>query len=327
MNPSPASSYRTSTELNVEMSAAVIRVLLYFDIFNHPLSINEIKDLIQIEVKDENEVAEVLLELVDQQKIYFHEGYYSVSSSVFNMHRRIAGEKYAKTMVDRMKKFSSLIASFPFVKAVTISGSLSKNFMDENSDIDYFIITSRNRLWLTRTFLVLYKKLFLLNSKKNFCVNYFVSEDQLAIPDRNIFTATEVSYLIPVYNYSEYLNFMKENKWSKTFYPNFPLRSEYYLIDEKFPGIKSFLEKIFSGSLGEAIDNYFFKFTLKHWKKKFKDFDASTFDLRMRTKKNVSKHHPNGFQEKILRELDIKFSNFEKQHDIVLRHEKSSVYA
>ena len=134
MNPSPASSYRKSTELNAEMSAAVIRVLLYFDIFNHPLSINEIKDLIQIEVKDENEVPEVLLELVDQQKIYFHEGYYSVSSSVFNMHRRIAGEKYAKTMVDRMKKFSSLIASFPFVKAVTISGSLSKNFMDENSD-------------------------------------------------------------------------------------------------------------------------------------------------------------------------------------------------
>ncbi len=327
MNYSPTSSYRNCTKQNVEMSAAVIRVLLYFDIFNHPLSINEINDLIQIELKDENELPEVLLELVDEQKIYFHEGYYSVFPSVFNMHRRIAGEKFAKKMVDRMKKFSSLIASFPFVKAVTISGSLSKNFMDENSDIDYFIITSRNRLWLTRTFLVLYKKLFLLNSKKNFCVNYFVSEDQLSIPDRNIFTATEVSYLIPVYNYSEYLNFMNENIWSKTFYPNFPLRNEYYLVDEKFPRIKSFLEKIFSGSLGEAIDNYFFKFTLKHWKKKFKDFDASTFDLRMRTKKNVSKHHPNGFQEKILRELDIKFANFEKQHDIVLRHEKNSICA
>jgi hypothetical protein len=155
MNSSPASSYRNTINHNVEMSSAVIRVLLYFDIFNHPLSINEIKDLIQIEVNDENELPEALLELVDERKIYFHEGYYSVSPSVFNMHRRIAGEKYAMTMVDRMKKFSSLIASFPFVKAVTISGSLSKNFMDENSDIDYFIITSRNRLWLTRTFLVL----------------------------------------------------------------------------------------------------------------------------------------------------------------------------
>lgn len=327
MNSSPAITYVKITEQNLELTAAVIRVLLYFDIFNHPLSKNEIRELIQVELKDESELAEVLVELNDQQKIFFHEGYYSVSPSVFNLRRRIAGERYAKTMVDRMKKFSSLIASFPFVKAVTISGSLSKNFMDENSDIDYFIITSRNRLWLTRTLLVLYKKIFLLNSKKNFCVNYFVSEDQLSIPDRNIFTATEVSYLIPVYNYSEYLNFMEGNKWSRTFYPNFPLRNDFYLVEEKFPGIKSSLEKLFRGKLGEFLDNYFFKITLKHWKKKFKDFDPGTFDLRMRTKKNVSKHHPNGFQEKILKELEVKFRNYEKQHDIVLRHEKNSVYA
>lgn len=326
MNSSLAPSYQNITEQNVELTASVIRVLLYFDIFNHPLSKNEIRDLIQLELKDDNELSEVLVELNDQRKIYFHEGYYSICSSAFNMHRRIAGEKLAKTMVSRMKRFSSLIASFPFVKAVTISGSLSKNFMDENSDIDYFIVTSPNRLWLARTFLVLYKKLFLFNSKKNFCVNYFVSEEQLSIPDRNIFTATEVSFLIPVYNYDIYLKFMNENEWSRSFYPNFPLRNQYYLVKEKFPRIKSFLEKVFSGNLGETLDNYFFRFTLRHWKKKFSNFDPSTFDLRMRTKKNISKHHPNGFQEKILKELDKKISTFEKQHDIVLKHEKDIIY-
>ncbi len=326
MNSSLAPSYQNITEQNAELTASVIRVLLYFDIFNHPLSKNEIRDLIQLELKDDNELSEVLVELNDQRKIYFHEGYYSICASAFNMHRRIAGEKLAKTMVSRMKRFSSLIASFPFVKAVTISGSLSKNFMDENSDIDYFIVTSPNRLWLARTLLVLYKKLFLFNSKRNFCVNYFVSEDQLSIPDRNIFTATEVSFLIPVYNYDIYMKFMNENEWSRSFYPNFPLRNQYYLVKEKFPRIKSFLEKIFSSNLGETLDNYFFRFTLRHWKKKFSNFDPSTFDLRMRTKKNISKHHPNGFQEKILKELDKKISTFEKQHDIVLKHEKDIIY-
>lgn len=327
MNSSLATSYPKITEQNAELAASVIRALLYFDIFNHPLSKNEIRDLIQVEAKDENELSEVLVELNDQQKIYFHEGYYSIGSSPFKMHRRIAGEKLARTMLSRMKRFSSLIASFPFVKAVTISGSLSKNFMDANSDIDYFIITSRNRLWLARTLLVLYKKLFLFNSKKNFCVNYFVSEDQLEIPDRNIFTATEVSFLIPVYNYNIYLKFMNENLWSRSFYPNFPLRNENYLVKEKFPRLKSFLEKIFSGNLGDVFDNYFFKFTLRHWKKKFRNFDPSTFDLRMRTKKNVSKHHPNGFQEKILTELNNKISAFEQQHDIVLKNEKDIIYS
>ena len=327
MNSSLASSYLRIAEQNVELTTSAIRTLLYFDIFNHPLSESEIRNLIQFDLKNEIELSEVLNELTDAQRIYFHDGYYSISASAFNVKRRLAGEKVAKTMVSRMKKFSSIIASFPFVKAVTISGSLSKNFMDKNSDIDYFIVTARNRLWLARTLLVLYKKLFLLNSKKNFCVNYFVSEDHLAIPDKNIFTATEVCFLIPVYKYDVYLNFMNNNIWSKTFYPNFPLRSEFYIVSEKFPRLKVFFEKLFSSSFGEYLDDYFFKATLRHWKNKFKDFDPATFDLRMRTRKNVSKHHPGGFQEKVLKELDVRIANFEKQHDIILRDEKSTLFA
>ncbi len=313
--------------LITELHVSVIRVLLYFDIFKHPLSKKELRELIQIELEDEEKLSEALIELTDLNQIYFHDGFYSISSSAGNTRRRLAGEKRANAMIARMKRFSALIASFPFVKAVTISGSLSKNFMDENSDIDYFIITKKNRLWLARTLLIIYKKIFLFNSKKNFCVNYFVSEDQLSIPDKNIFTATEVSFLIPVFNYKSYLEFMKENNWNKTFYPNFPLRTDCFIVDAKYPKLKSVAEKLFSSSMGEKLDTWFFNFTLKHWKKKFKNFDESTFDLRMRTKKNVSKHHPNGFQEKILNQLQSGISDFEKKHDISLSNEKSSLYA
>ena len=327
MYSSIAAPYKIDVDQNSELSSVVIKALLYFDIFNHPLSIKELRELIPMQLDEASELLEVLVELTDRNLIYFHDGFYSVSPSFFNTQRRIAGEKLASTMVKRMQKFSGLIASFPFVKAVTISGSLSKNFMDENSDIDYFIVTKKNRLWLARTLLIAYKKLFLFNSKKNFCVNYFVSEDQLSIPDRNIFTATEVSYLIPVYNFNTYLDFMKVNDWSKSFYPNFPLRENNYVINEKYPKLKSKMENILSNALGEKLDTYFFKLTLKRWKKKFKNFDESIFDLRMRSKKNVSKHHPNGFQEKVLSQLQTKITEFENLHDISLSNEKSSLYA
>src|SRR4029453_8923510 len=97
-----------------------------------------------------------------------------------------------------------LIASFPYVRCVCISGSLSKKYFDDTTDIDFFVITKPGRLWVCRTFLILFKKLFLLNSKKYFCINYFIDSDNLEIPDQNIFTATELTTLIPMHDYELY---------------------------------------------------------------------------------------------------------------------------
>jgi hypothetical protein len=321
MNSSVVAPFSILSDQDAELRTSLIRALLYFDIFNHPLSKQELRDLIPMKLNEENHFSQALEGLLEQKQIYFHNGFYSISPSVNNSQRRIKGEERACAILKRMQRFSGLIASFPFVKGVTISGSLSKNYMDENSDIDYFIITTPNRLWVARTLLIIYKKMFLFNSKKNFCVNYFVSEDQLSIPDRNIFTATEVSYLIPVFNYSVYYEFMRVNSWSRLFYPNFPLRKEDLVIRESYPKIKVMLERVFSNSFGEKLDTYFFKLTLKRWKKKFKNFDENTFDLRMRSKRNVSKHHPNGFQEKVLNQLQTKIAEFEKRHDISLSNE------
>ncbi len=315
------SSFVSTKNHDAVLGNSVIRTLLYFDIFHFPLSLSELFTLNQHLLTNESDLAIVLENLIKANYINYHEGFYFLKSSNQYIDRNNVAVIKTDQVIKRLQKYSGLIASFPFVKGVTISGSLSKNFMDENSDIDYFIITAKNRLWLARTLLILYKKIFLFNSKKNFCVNYFVSEDQLTIPDRNIFTATEVCHLIPLFNYEAYLLLMKMNNWNKEFYPNFPLRKDTYVIKESYSRIKNGLEKLFSGEFGEKLDNYFFKLTLRRWKKKFKHFDESTFDLRMRSKKNVSKHHPNGFQEKILSQLSEKIIEFEKHYHISLSNE------
>jgi hypothetical protein len=88
---------------------------------------------------------------------------------------------------------------FPFVRGIGISGSLSKNYADEDADIDFFIITSRNHLWIARTFLHGLKKLsFLVGKQDWYCMNYFIDEEALVIAEKNIFTATEVVTLKPV---------------------------------------------------------------------------------------------------------------------------------
>ena len=67
----------------------------------------------------------------------------------------------AKNIYQKALTVSRLISKFPYVEGVGISGSLSKGYYDDDGDIDFFIITSPKRLWIARTFLILYKKLFL----------------------------------------------------------------------------------------------------------------------------------------------------------------------
>lgn len=305
--------------------SGVIRTLIYFDIFKHPLNEVEISDLVHQKGVSANEIEKAIADLLSQGIIGYHKGFYFLNNNAGIIERRLRGEILAIKSLETAKRNSRLISKFPFVRAIALSGSLSKNYMDDQSDIDYFIITAKGRMWVARTLLVLYKKIFLFNSHKNFCVNYFLSEDALNIPDKNIFTATEVSFLIPTYNYDLYSRFRGANRWVKDQIPNFPLRGKEHIIEEKKHLMKRIIEKILSGSPGEKLDSLFFRLTVNFWKKKFKHFDDSTFDFRLRSRKNVSKHHPLGFQEKVLSSYAKNIKEFTLANHISL-HAEDPVY-
>ncbi|HLX11545.1 MAG TPA: nucleotidyltransferase domain-containing protein, partial [Bacteroidota bacterium] len=116
---------------------------------------------------------------------------------------------------------SQIIRRFPFVRGIFLSGDLSKGVATPPSDIDYVIVTAPGRLWICRTLLILFKKTFLLNKKKFFCLNYFIAEDSMYLDDQTYFTATEIAHLRPVINYEAYLAYLDANAWIKSFFPNF----------------------------------------------------------------------------------------------------------
>jgi hypothetical protein len=247
--------------------------------------------------------------------VNFFEGYYFLTAKDKSIvAQRKEKEKRAEKMMRKSSFFSKLIGRFPFVEGVCISGSLSKGVMEKDGDIDYFIITKPQRLWICRSFLIMFKKVFLLNSHKYFCTNYFVDTNNLTIPDENIFTATEVSYLLPVVNYEAYEQLMQSNTWIKNYLPHIKLKgnNDCYNATNK-PVIKRLVEFILSGSLGEYADNMFFKITLKRWKKKFPYFNQDDFNLNLRTRKNVSKHHPRGYQQKVLQQHEERLATVMEQ--------------
>ena len=291
------------------LSEEVIRTLLYFDIFNYPLKAREVFDFLRINGTTEKEVRQCLNDLSHQRCLYRFGDLYGMNADERNAERRIKGNHEAEKWLEVARRRAKLIARFPFVRAVMASGSLSKGYMDEKSDLDFFIVTAPNRLWIARTLLVLYKRIFLFNSHKQFCVNYFVDTEHLEIEEKNLFTATELATLMPLYNHKFYRLVLSSNQWLHDFLPNCRPREENTDVVVSST-LKKYVE-FFLNPFSVALNNFFMVMTLRRWKRLYESkFDKKDFNIAFKTLPHVSKNHPNNFQKKILDLYQIKVREY-----------------
>jgi hypothetical protein len=301
---------------NKALAASFLRTLLYFDVFSYPLTCDEIFNYSSWQNLDKNEGIKTLENLLENQFINTHMGFYFLGEDSQKVSQRVAGNKLAVKRMKQARFFSGIIASFPFTRGVYISGSLSKGYMDNESDIDYFILTSPGRLWLCRTMLVMFKKVFLLNSHKNFCINYLVDTNNLEIKERNIYTATEVALLLPMHNYRLFSEFMNANSWVKDYYPRLS-QGEGQPV-KGFPFVKKVLEIILDNRLGDFLDNYFFRVTTKFWQNKHGKNEVSKPDSELFWNKHVSQYNPGHFRMNVLKRFRKKLDDFEAQYGFVV---------
>lgn len=295
----------------------ILRLLLYYDVFEHPLNREEISDLFR--ENDSKRMNKILLNLEASGYIEIIDDYICLDGNKQNISNRLN----EATKIYRFKKIAvrmtKIIASFPFVRGVLISGSLSKERIGNDADIDFFIITKSNRLYISRTLLTLFKKIFLLNSYKYFCINYFVGEDELEIREQNLYAATELVTLIPVFNYQLCHQLFEKNSWIKEYYPGFVAKP---MLSKAIKGknvLKHFVEFVFKGSLGNYLDDWFWKLTLRYRERKFKGNMKDTYGEAFCTDKNCSRHHPLNFQGQILKDYEAKLMQFEQKYQVSIR--------
>ncbi len=286
----------------------LLRALLYFDIFDYPLTQNEIVRFSPVVV---NSSCEQLLESLVRQNIIFRFGdFYSIKNDPSLAERRQKGNALAEKRMRNARTYSRLVASFPFVRAVLLSGSISKGFMDEKSDIDYFIITDSQRMWIVRTALAVFRRVFLFNSHKNLCTNYLIDTQNLCIPDRNIFAAMELCTLKPMYGKSVIEDFQSANRWIVSFLPN--TQFEKVEVMNRFFLLKGVIEKILSFPFFNNLNDWLRRKTLQRWKKRYaQGMNQSDFEIAFRSTDGVSKSHPQFFQKQVLTRYEQKIKGFE----------------
>jgi hypothetical protein len=115
----------------------------------------------------------------------------------------------------------------PGVRFIGVTGSLSMHSATPEDDIDLLIIAARGRLWLTRALVLMV--LWAMRVKRaddgrpehpnQACANIFLSEDDLTLPDHNLFIAHEICQMLPLLGPHTYQRFLDANNWVRDFLP------------------------------------------------------------------------------------------------------------
>lgn len=294
---------RTQESRKQSVRHFVIKTLQYFHYFKHPLSMDEILWFLNRKVK-KHDLQEVLQVMESNEDIFCYNGFYTLNNDDQFITRRIAGNALAAKKMKEARVSAAIISSFPFVQSVCVSGSLSKGYADDNSDIDFFIITKGNRLWICRSILHIYKKMtFLTGKQHSFCMNYFIDEKRLMLDEQNLFTATELATLIPMYNISSYNKLVGANyNWVKTILPNTKWNFDNYIQIKEFKFFKRATELLMNLFFPRLVNKVLMTITDKMWRYKWrkKDYPMADYDLAMKTNLYVSKNHPANHQKKVL---------------------------
>ncbi len=277
----------------MDFAQNVRATLLYFDIFDHPLTADELFRFLPCKIP-----RAVFDAKLDSLPIRSDQGLYHLRTDGEIAALRRRRERKAISMIRASYVVGWALRHFPYVRGVYLSGSLSKRVNDGSADIDLFIVTQENRLWLCRAILTLFKKLFLLNGKKFLCLNYFVSESHLQIPDRNVFVATEMVTLLSLYNRLELFELLHANEWILHFYPNFSFDEG--ISAEKRSTIQRFFEKGLNDGIATKLDGRLLKYFSGVWIRRYAEVPEEKRSLMFRSTRDSSKVHPNDFQSSTL---------------------------
>jgi len=281
--------------------ASILKLLAYFDIFHYPLTKSEIRQSLTSSITGE-ELDQILRGLLARQVIFLHLGFYSIHNTPMLAHRRTEGNTRAEKMIPKALSIGRFLGHFPFVRAIAISGSLSKNFADEKADIDFFIITKANRLWIARTIMHLFKKLtFITGHQHYFCMNYYIDEEGMRIESQNVFTAIEIATLLPVSGKKELDNFFVINNWCQQFFRTHD-NQNLQIGTAGQSRIKRLVESVFDNRIGNNLDNWLLKITTRRWQQKSNSgkINKKGHTMSLVTGKHFSRSNPGAFQEKVL---------------------------
>lgn len=282
------------------LEAEVLKTLSYFDYFRFPLDLQQLRFYLGIKA-GEAVVATMLKELVAAKRVQCSGDLYSLSSIEPYAQSRRAGEARLAALQGRIDKSCERIRRFPFILFVGLSGSMSKGYAPEDADIDFFLVTQKNRLWICKIVLHLMKTVSRLKgSHKWYCLNYYIDDTALRLEEQNEFTAVELASLKPLIDAGDYYEQLiaANRDWLETYLPNFEPQGK----ERTFATRNTWWGSMIKAFSTDTMNKWVMNLTDGEWRKRRKrnSIPAEYRNVVIKTRVNISKRHYRNFQKKML---------------------------
>lgn len=261
--------------MNANLSRNIIATVAYYDGLEYPITAFEIwKHMIIADycnLKKEAippALSDVFQNLYENGLSDFLEnknGFYFLKGRDNIVEKRIQNGKISLEKLNKVILIAKWLKFVPFVRMIGITGAIAMKNAREKSDLDLLMVMKGGKIWIGRTFATIL--VHLLKKRRHgrkisdrVCLNYFITDKSLEIMTKDLFSASEYMFILPIFGKKTFEKFQIKNNWIKTMKLS-------YGICEIFP-IKAVKESALSRYIKRILEIIFSLEIIENWLKK-----------------------------------------------------------
>lgn len=241
---------------------AIVATLLYYDLFSFPLRADELvryaHNPLPPDVPARGKWWDSCSSGVNDA-----ESFWFLKGREHYIQRRAELTNTSVAKLQRARKYARLLQFVPGVRFIGVTGSLAMSSAVPEDDIDFLIIAAKNRLWLTRALVL--AALLAWGVKRPddgrteypnlICANIFLSENDLYVPDENLFIAHEICQMLPLLGENAYRAFLQANRWVRNFLPQWQPAPADFQDRAPYRRAQRAFEVAFENGIGTRVDS------------------------------------------------------------------------
>lgn len=256
------------------IEAAILRTVLYADVFNFPLTLDEIHRYL---ISDQRFTKQAIQNTLAQSSQLTHYLYQSSDYICLKTHQEIIGIRTIREAIsielwNQAMQYGQLLSHIPFVEMVALTGALAvRNPSAVDDDFDYLLITQPKRVWLARFFAVIMVRIIRLFGRE-LCPNYVLASDQLQQSRQDLYIAHEITQMQPIYGEILYQKMVAQNQWVQSYLPNM---TAYATSQDQPRRLRKGLEWVLSGWLGDRLEAWEYRRKMNKFSAKLAQVQSS----------------------------------------------------
>lgn len=215
-------------QINDKLREGIVSTLAFFGTIGLPVRRRRIYELLYKIASDEAFVYKELDKMAEEGRLVQVGERYALKP--WDVQRLDSNRAEIHKRWKKIRKYLPLLSVMPFIESLMVINSLSIGNVDQESDIDFFVITKPNRLYFVRSMIILlFKFLGVYKTRtrisERFCFGFYVTTQHLDLSDVLIegedpHFAFWFASMLAVLGRDQYHKFYNANKWISEYFPN-----------------------------------------------------------------------------------------------------------